>query len=211
MTNAAQTVLRPGTRADFDDIIGALILAFQRDEVSARYLFPDPGRRMVQHSHFFPPFLDAVFAAGPAGRVDVAESDAGIVAAALWLDVDDNAEPDHSIADSMAEHLDPESAGRFVLLDAMMADRHARMSARHRYLMFIGVDPVAQGHGIGTRLVNRGLADADVPAYLEASSPRNAALYRRLGFDNFGDAIKLAGGAALQPMWRRNLPVDPAA
>jgi GNAT superfamily N-acetyltransferase len=47
------------------------------------------------------------------------------------------------------------------------------------------VAPAAQGRGLGAALLTPVLerCDADgLPAYLEASSPRSAVLYERLGF-----------------------------
>jgi ribosomal protein S18 acetylase RimI-like enzyme len=55
----------------------------------------------------------------------------------------------------------------------------------HYYLPYIGVRPDAQGRGLGTALLTPVLERCDredLPAYLEASSPDNARLYRRLGF-----------------------------
>ena len=56
----------------------------------------------------------------------------------------------------------------------------------HWYLPVTGVDPAAQGRGMGTTVLRYGLSLAardGVPAYLEASSPRSRALYMRLGFE----------------------------
>ena len=59
-------------------------------------------------------------------------------------------------------------------------------TADHWYLPMIGVDPVAQGQGMGSVLLADRLAtcDADgLPAYLEATSARSRDLYARHGFD----------------------------
>lgn len=61
--------------------------------------------------------------------------------------------------------------------------RHLREP--HHYFAHIGVAPAAQGQGLGSRLMRPTLDRCDregLPAYLEASSERNAALYERLGF-----------------------------
>ncbi len=66
---------------------------------------------------------------------------------------------------------------------ALMEHRHLREA--HHYVPYIGVAPQAQGRGLGTRLMAPILARCDeegVPAYLEATSPRNVVLYERLGF-----------------------------
>lgn len=57
------------------------------------------------------------------------------------------------------------------------------------FLPMIGVDPVAQGRGLGSALLRHGLAACDrdgLPAYLETSNPRNRALYARHGFRDIG-------------------------
>jgi ribosomal protein S18 acetylase RimI-like enzyme len=54
------------------------------------------------------------------------------------------------------------------------------------YLENIGVEPAAQGLGAGTRLLEPVLALADAagqPCYLETQTERNAAWYRKLGFE----------------------------
>jgi GNAT superfamily N-acetyltransferase len=64
-----------------------------------------------------------------------------------------------------------------------MEARHPREP--HVYLPYIGVIPACQGRGIGEAMLAPVLQetdDAGLPAYLEASSPRSAVLYRRLGF-----------------------------
>jgi GNAT superfamily N-acetyltransferase len=61
--------------------------------------------------------------------------------------------------------------------------RHPRQP--HYYLPYIGVRPHAQGQGLGTALLAPLLQRCDreaLPVYLEATSPDNARLYRRLGF-----------------------------
>jgi GNAT superfamily N-acetyltransferase len=53
------------------------------------------------------------------------------------------------------------------------------------YLSIVGVAPVAQGRGVGGRLIRATLAEADqvgAPSFLETFSQRNVNLYERLGF-----------------------------
>jgi ribosomal protein S18 acetylase RimI-like enzyme len=54
------------------------------------------------------------------------------------------------------------------------------------YLEVVGVEPAAQGMGIGTRLLEPVLTVADEAGqlcYLETITERNVAWYRRLGFE----------------------------
>jgi ribosomal protein S18 acetylase RimI-like enzyme len=77
--------------------------------------------------------------------------------------------------------------GRLGALSAgMMLQGSLHPEEPHWYLPWIGVRPEAQGKGVGSALLARGLARADadgLPAYLEATSRRNAALYARYGFE----------------------------
>src|SRR5204863_8595994 len=67
--------------------------------------------------------------------------------------------------------------------------RHPHRPASH-YLTVMGVEPSAQGRGLGSALLQPVLGEADregVPAYLEASTPRSRALYERNGFAVTGE------------------------
>ena len=75
----------------------------------------------------------------------------------------------------------------------------------HWYLWMLGVAPERQGQGLGSRLIAEVLdrCDADrVPAYLEASTPRNRALYLRHGFEDAGELRLPGDGPQMWPMWR---------
>jgi GNAT superfamily N-acetyltransferase len=55
----------------------------------------------------------------------------------------------------------------------------------HYYVRWIGIKPELQGHGLGSALMAPALDRCDregLPAYIEASTERSAALYGRLGF-----------------------------
>lgn len=72
----------------------------------------------------------------------------------------------------------------------------------HYYLAFLGVDPVWQGRGLGSALLEPVLTRCDserVPAFLEASTPRNRALYERHGF---AVIEQFALGRGAPPQWR---------
>jgi ribosomal protein S18 acetylase RimI-like enzyme len=74
----------------------------------------------------------------------------------------------------------------------------------HWYLPLIGVDPAAQGQGLGSALMRHALEriDADrLPAYLESSNPRNIPLYQRHGFEILG-TIQVGSSPNLVPMLR---------
>lgn len=91
---------------------------------------------------------------------------------------------------------------RAVGLLAAIERRHLR--GAHYYFPNIGVTPEAQGRGLGSRLMRPTLDRCDeegLPAYLEASSERNAALYERLGFQCI-EVLRFAGSPPLTLMMR---------
>jgi ribosomal protein S18 acetylase RimI-like enzyme len=66
------------------------------------------------------------------------------------------------------------------------------------YLSIVAVAPSAQGQGIGGRLIESTLAEADgsdVQCYLETFDPRNFGFYRRLGFSAVGSHAEPVTGA----------------
>lgn len=74
----------------------------------------------------------------------------------------------------------------------------------HWYLRQIGVDPVLQGNGSGSSLIEAGLAaidDLGEPAYLEATSPASRALYERYGFQTLAE-IQVGDAPPRWPMVR---------
>jgi ribosomal protein S18 acetylase RimI-like enzyme len=92
----------------------------------------------------------------------------------------------------------PRAAGLLSVLER----RHLREP--HYYFGYVGVSPDIQGQGLGTALMQPTLDRCDakgLPAYLEATSERNAALYERLGFE-FKDELRFAGSPPLRLMLR---------
>lgn len=74
----------------------------------------------------------------------------------------------------------------------------------HWYLFVLAVGPAAQGRGVGTALLNHGLKRAgDEAIYLEATTPKSARLYERLGFVPLG-RLPLFGSAGPNElaMWK---------
>ncbi|MEO1657942.1 MAG: GNAT family N-acetyltransferase [Pseudomonadota bacterium] len=74
------------------------------------------------------------------------------------------------------------------------------------YLFAIGVDPSAQGQGLGSLLIKDGLrlADAEgMPAYLESSKRENIPLYERHGFEVVEEARIADDAPQFWPMLRQ--------
>lgn len=75
---------------------------------------------------------------------------------------------------------------RFMDVIGYIEKTHKQVMTRpHWYLWALGVDPPYQGQGVGSRLLQPVLAQADAaraPCYLETQTERNVAFYRRHGF-----------------------------
>jgi ribosomal protein S18 acetylase RimI-like enzyme len=193
--------VRAATADDAPALVAVLAEAFMADQVSA-WLFPDEQERQALHPLFFQPFVTGVLASGLALTTT---DHAGV---ALWLDVDpaQPADPEESgqLHSYLRGSVGDGPAGRFQVLDELMAARHPRDQA-HGYLPFIAVASGHQGRGVGAALLRHRLEQLDaggVPAYLEASSLRSAALYERLGFQATSETVDLPDGPTLYPMWR---------
>src|SRR5262249_38682440 len=124
-------------------------------------------------------------------------------AAALWARVDGTFEPDIADYDQQLLRACGAATGRFVQLDLAMHAGHPA-GLPHHYLAFLAVAPARQGHAIGSRLLHtpHQLVDRDrLPAYLEATGRRNAALYARHGYLR-EQPLPIGDGPPLYPMVR---------
>ncbi|SFM32406.1 Acetyltransferase (GNAT) family protein [Nitrosomonas nitrosa] len=75
----------------------------------------------------------------------------------------------------------------------------------HYYLYMIGVHPDCQSQGLGAALLRVMLERCDrekMPAYLEATHPRNISFYRRHGFQVIRTLTFGPGGPPIAAMWR---------
>ena len=75
----------------------------------------------------------------------------------------------------------------------------------HFHLAFLGVNPQAQGKGLGSSLLARTLSRVDglrANAYLENSNPRNLPLYERAGFAVTAEIKARPDAPPIFAMWR---------
>ncbi|HZT15780.1 MAG TPA: GNAT family N-acetyltransferase [Gaiellaceae bacterium] len=82
---------------------------------------------------------------------------------------------------------------------------HNHLQEPHYYIRTLGVATRFQGQGLGTALLRPTLDRCDreaLPAYLEASTERTAALYERLGFVHLGELRVPDWGPRFWPMRR---------
>lgn len=196
---------RHAVLADLDAVVPAYGAALQ-DEAVAAWMLPDEERRSrLADTAGFGRYVRELL---EAGVLVVAESD-GIAGVSVWLhddgsEADDEEDPD-SAQTALLQEIYGEHADRVLQVAALAAQRHPR-GEPHFYLQQMAVLPAYRGRGLGGSMLRRGLAIADsrgLPAHLEASTPRNHALYARYGFADSGPTIDLPeGGPRLQPMRR---------
>jgi GNAT superfamily N-acetyltransferase len=139
-------------------------------------------------------------------RIDVAELDGNVAGAALWT-APPGAQPSPWRARAGVWGLRRWTGLRRLprLGWLVVASERRYPRTPHWYLYLVAVDPEQQGRGVGSALLAAGLARADaeaMPAYLEATSERNSALYARVGFERAGVLRYPLGGPPLYPMLR---------
>jgi GNAT superfamily N-acetyltransferase len=193
MATQQQISVSPAT--DEDRAIATITTAFSSDPV-VRWVF----RKANQYLTFWPPFVKAfageAFAKGTADSID----DYGGVA--MWLPP--GVASDEETLGALVVDAVPaaERDEVFALLDQM---GHFHPTEQHWYLPLMGVDATSQSRGYGSALLRHALERCDVdqlPAYLEATTPRNKALYGRHGFEELGE-IQTGGSPPMWPMQRK--------
>jgi GNAT superfamily N-acetyltransferase len=187
--------VRTAVAADARRCFEVLVLAFESDPV-CRWVWPE--RR--QYLKAFPLFARAF--GGRAIDLGSAHYYEGFLGVALWLPP--GVGPDEeSLAEIMQQTVAEKSREAVFSMFEQMGAYHP--GEPHMHLPLIGVGPASQGRGVGSELLRAMLEACDrdqVPAYLEATSPRNVALYRRHGFEALG-RIQTADCPVIVPMLRR--------
>jgi ribosomal protein S18 acetylase RimI-like enzyme len=193
MTTAARDV-RIAQACDEDAVMAVLTLAFATDPPT-RYIFFRPEAFAAGFRRF------ASVTGGPslaAGAAYLADDGA---AAAVWLPPGVRG-PLAAIGPLLQEFAPPERLP--VLARVGEAVQAFHPDAPHWYLSMIGVDPMRQGRGLGSALLEAGLARCDsegASVYLESSNPKNIPLYERYGFEALG-VIEPDDFPPLTPMLR---------
>ncbi len=161
-----------------------------------RWLYPDLTHYLRNYPQFARAFAGAAVRTGTAFYAD------GFAGCALWFPPETGAAEEELfevIAHSVPAHRHEEV---FALFEAMDA---AHPHEPHWYLPLIGVDAAFQGWGLGSTLLRNILDRCDrerIPAYLEATTPRNIALYERHGFRCL-EPLRVNTCPPITPMWRR--------
>ena len=195
--------VRKAARTESPRVATALARAFDSDP-PMQWVLPDGSRRLSIAERGFDLYLRRLWFAQ-----DECYTTDGVAGAAIW-----NPPGEWHVPIPRQLRLLPAMTAiyrRFLprVLRAIAALESNHPTERHYYLPFVGVDPDWQGRGIGSALLRPVLDRCDaerMPAYLEASTPRNRALYERHGFDVI-EEFELGAGAP--PMWRMWRPPRP--
>jgi GNAT superfamily N-acetyltransferase len=188
--------VRKARAGEVPRVAAALASAFETDPAFGWVLHDAPGRRAVLERGFTV-LLDRLWMAQ-----DECYTTADAVGAAVWERPGEWKVPPlvqlrmgPAVMRAYGRH-----APRLMRANLAMESGHPR--EEHYYLPFVGVVPGWQGRGIGAALLRPVLDRCDrdrVPAYLEASSPRNRVLYQRQGFE-VTEEFRLGRGSP--PLWR---------
>lgn len=184
--------IRLAVPADRSRVISTIVLAFAQDPVM-RYLFAEPALYLARMPAFTSEFSGVAL---NSGRCFMHSAGLGV---ACWQRPGSApVDPSEALfADTPQERLQAMGATM-----AVMQSYHP--SAPHWYLPQIGVDPVAQGQGLGAALMKAALIEIDAagaPAFLESSNPRNIGLYERFGFEALAE-VRHADAPVMVPMLR---------
>ena len=189
-------IIRTATGSSVEaSIIDVLVRAFSADPV-AQWIWPDPQQYQMNFPSFVKAFGGEAFAHGSAYYVD------GYAAAALWLPP--VVLPDEDMLSSIFQRSVSEQFQTDVFTVFEQMGRY-HPSEPHWYLPLMGVDPLKQGKGFGSTLMQHALVQCDREsklAYLESSSPRSVPFYKRHGFELLG-TIQLGNSPPIFPMLRR--------
>jgi GNAT superfamily N-acetyltransferase len=185
-------VIRTATPEDGPELSEMLARAFQDDPV-ASYALPSDRRRPAQLRRFYTERLRTLV---PEELVFCSEDRQ---AAALWAPPDRWHTP---LSELLRTRIINLRTPLFLVGGIRVERRHP--TTPHYYLAILGVEPSAQGQGLGSTVLRPMLDRCDlegVPAYLESSKETNVPFYERHGF-RVTEEVSLAFGPKLWLMWR---------
>ena len=187
--------VRSATSDEIPRAVAAIVAAFLTDP-PARFAWPSVHDYLLAMPVATGEFAGSSFEHGTAY---VSEDFCG---AALWLPpgVAPNGQALEKVFRDTAK---PEHMDDLLSTFEKMEKSHPREA--HWYLPQIGVEPNAQGKGIGAALMRHALARCDEErslAYLEASKTQNIPFYQHHGFEVIGQ-IQVGSAPLVTPMLRK--------
>jgi GNAT superfamily N-acetyltransferase len=198
ITQATDLGIRRAATTDKTAVAATVAAGFFDDPVTC-WLLPDVDRRREIIQATFELYVDAYL---PHGETFLTDDGHGV---AVWLPP--NTElltPDQEgvFGAALADLMGPE-AERAFQLGEIFAEYHPDEPLY--YCQFLATVPAFQSRGIGSAFLREMLDRADqegMPAYHEATTLRNRALYERHGYVNHGEFTLPDGGPPLWRMWR---------
>ena len=175
--------------------VSAVVAAFITDPI-ARFAMPRPHEYLESMPLAVREFAGSAFEHASAYVTNCFRG------AALWLPPDVHPNED-ALVKLFQEVVPPERLDDMLGTFEEMGKWHP--DEPHWYLPMIGVEPHAQGTGLGGALMRHAVSRFDerrVLAYLESSNPRNISLYERHGFEVMG-RIQVGDAPPLTPMLRQ--------
>jgi len=165
------------------EFTGILSRAFYNDPFYV-WIMPDDNKRIQQIEWWMRILLKYTLLYGEIHYTEDRK------AVAMWLGPDRPIVNDFKIF-SMGLILYPIKIGirnfmRALDISGQWDKEHKKMDKRHYYLMVIAVEPELQGKGIGSRLMQLGLKNADndgLECFLETVTPEDVQFYRKHNFD----------------------------
>jgi GNAT superfamily N-acetyltransferase len=192
--------VRKVATADLPRVVEAAARSFYEDPVFA-WIFPDAARRLSRLERGFSLFARRVWF-----PQDESYTTDRLIGGAFWM-------PPDTWHLSLLRQLLLLPAMAMIgrgdlsrLLRALNTIEAKHPHDPHYYLPVVGILPEWQGRGFGSALMRPILERCDregLPAYLEASSPRNRALYERHGFAVVEETRLAKDSPPLWRMWRK--------
>jgi GNAT superfamily N-acetyltransferase len=182
--------IRAATRDDIDAC--ALVLAHSFHDDPGTLLFePDDARR----ASILPRFFGTFVAAALDEQGDLVVAGDPVRGIASWFGPERHGpSPDAMGANGFGDVLEaagPEASQRLLAMIGELDAQHERLTfGDHLRLDFLGVEPGAQGSGIGSALIEHGHRRADglgIPCYLETFTEENVLFYRHRGYEMAGE------------------------
>src|SRR5918994_4093997 len=178
--------IRRATRGDTDACAGVLARAFHDDPGTVLYE-PDDARR----AEILPRFFRCFVAAALDEDGDLVVAGDPVNGIAMWFGPERHSpSPDAMGANGFGDVLEasgPEASQRLLAMVGELDAQHERLTdGPHLRLEFFGVDPAAQGSGIGSALIEHGHRRADemgIRCYLETFTQENVRFYAQRGYE----------------------------
>jgi ribosomal protein S18 acetylase RimI-like enzyme len=198
----------PLKREQLSEAAASLARAFQDDPLQT-HVFPDPVERAARSPAHFGPVLEYGLRFGTV--LTTAGEPTG---SAVWLPPGNTHVTDDRAAeaglDRLPELLGVDAATRFfAALSAVEPYHRSDMPEDHWYVLVVGVEPAAQGQGVGGAVLAPILEQAELdglPCYLETAQPRNIGFYEHLGFRVLREIVSEENGLRFWTFRRDGAP-----